>query len=264
MALAAALMGPGWPGVQAGTPEPGQTGRQAHAHVSVPDSPDTGTSQLPAWRTLGLPVALPPDSARLLYDVTGQSGRVRYQASGTLVWDRQGSAYDAQMRISAFLVGSRTQRSVGRLDSTGLHPDRFADTSRRQREVRFDSASARITYSESTREDVLLPGAQDRLSVLLQLAGLLNARPPVQGQRFQMQVVGTSDAEPWEFEVVGLEQPTVPAGRIPAWHLQRVARHPNDTRLSVWLAPQLQHLPVRLSLRHANGDQVEQNLRRHP
>ncbi|HMP12150.1 DUF3108 domain-containing protein [Hydrogenophaga sp.] len=264
MALAAALMGPGWPGVQAGTPEPGQVGRPAPAQVSVPDRPDAVTSQLPEWRTRGLPAALPPDSARLLYDVTGQSGRARYQASGALVWDRRGSAYDAQMRISAFLVGSRTQRSSGRLDSTGLHPDQFVDTSRREREVRFDSASARITYSENARQDVLLPGAQDRLSVLLQLASLLNARPPVQGQRFQMQVVGASDAEAWEFEVVGLEQPTVPAGRMPAWHLQRVARHPNDTRLSVWLAPQLQHLPVRLSLRHANGDQVEQSLRRHP
>jgi hypothetical protein len=93
---------------------------------------------LPAFRTQGLPPARPPASARLEYNVSGQSRGMNYQATGTLDWQHDGVAYQAQMRVSAFMIGSRTQRSAGQLHATGLHPDRFTDISRRERETRFD------------------------------------------------------------------------------------------------------------------------------
>ena len=79
-----------------------------------------------------------------------------------------------------------------------------------------------------------------------------------------MPVVSTSRSEHWTFEVIGREALNLPAGTHQAWHVQRAIRDTEDTRLSVWLAPDLQHLPVRLVLRYPNGDQVEQLLRRRP
>ncbi|TNF58047.1 MAG: DUF3108 domain-containing protein [Burkholderiales bacterium] len=233
-------------------------------HARTPEHPDAAKTPLPMLRTAVLAPASPPDSRRLEYDILGNAGRAKYRASGVLDWRHQGSTYEAQMRISAFLVGSRIQRSTGRLDSTGLHPDRFVDTSRREREARFGEVPGRITYSGSDRQDALRPGAQDRLSVLLQLASRLNAGTPVSGQRLEMQVAGATGAESWEFEVVGREQVDVPAGVFPAWHVRRVARHTDDTGLSVWLAPELQHLPVRVVLREPDGDRIEQGLRSRP
>jgi len=225
---------------------------------------DMRHTAVPATRTRGLPAATPPASAQLVFDVNGQARGLNYHASATLDWLHDGQSYQAQMRVSAFMVGSRSQRSTGRLDATGLHPDRFTDISRRERETRFDSDRERIAYAGHTHEDPLQAGAQDRLSVILQLAARFNVASPVAGQRLNLQVVSASGAERWEFEVVGQEAVRVPAGEFTAWHVQRVARHPGDTQTSFWLAPSLEHLPVRLVLIQPNGDQLEQNLKRLP
>lgn len=219
---------------------------------------------LPAFRTQGLPPATPPASNSLVYDVSGQAKGMNYQASGTLDWQHDGQAYQAQMRVSAFMLGSRTQRSAGQLHATGLHPDRFTDISRRERETRFDGEQARIGYTGIAQQDPLQTGAQDRLSIILQLASRFNAQPPAAGQRMSFQVVGASSAEPWDFEVAGQENISVPAGDFTAWHVRRVLRREGDPRLSVWLAPELDHMPVRLILVQPDGDQLEQALRRLP
>lgn len=219
---------------------------------------------LPAFRTQGLPPARPPASARLEYNVSGQSRGMSYQATGTLDWQHDGVAYQAQMRVSAFMIGSRTQRSAGQLHATGLHPDLFTDISRRQRETRFDGEQARIGYTGIAHQDPLQTGAQDRLSIILQLASRFNVQAPAAGQRMSFQVVGASSAEPWEFEVLGQERVSVAAGEFTAWHVRRVAHREGDARLSAWLAPELDHLPVRLVLVQPNGDQLEQALRRLP
>ncbi len=223
-----------------------------------------GNTALPAFRTQGLPPARPPSSARLVFDVTGQARGLEYQASATLDWQHDGQSYQAQMRVSAFLVGSRTQRSAGLIDATGLHPDRFIDISRRERETRFDGDQARIGYTGLSQQDPLQTGAQDRLSIVLQLSSLFNAKAPTPGQRASFQVVGASSAEPWDFEVVGRETVSVPAGEFIGWHVRRVARQDGDARMSVWLLPSLDYLPVRLVLTQANGDQIEQALRNLP
>lgn len=238
--------------------------------ASATDSPGTSplptqrSGSLPAFRTQGLPPARPPASTRLVYDVSGQAKGLNYHASGTLDWQHDGQAYQAQMRVSAFMVGSRTQRSAGQLHATGLHPDRFTDISRRERETRFDGDQARIGYTGLVQQDPLQTGAQDRLSIILQLASRFNAKAPTAGERMSFQVAGVASAEPWEFEVLGQEGISVPAGDFTAWHVRRVARQEGDARMSVWMAPNLDFLPVRLLLTQANGDQLEQTLRRMP
>jgi hypothetical protein len=238
----------------------------AEAPEGARTTPPTGIrdTAVPSTRTRGLPAATPPASTQLVFDVNGQARGLNYHASATLDWLHDGQSYQAQMRVSAFMVGSRTQRSTGRLDATGLHPDRFVDISRRERETRFDTERERIAYAGHAHEDPLQAGAQDRLSVVLQLAARFNAAAPVAGQRLNLQVASASGAERWEFEVVGQGAVRVPAGEFSAWHVQRVARHPGDTQTSFWLAPSLEHLPVRLVLIQPNGDQLEQSLKRLP
>ena len=206
--------------------------------------------------------AQPPASAQLNYNVEGQSKGLTYNATGLLDWRNEGSTYSARMEIRMFLLGSRVQTSKGQLTATGLQPERFGDKSRSERAAHFDRSQNRIRFSNNAPDAELMPGAQDRLSVFLQLAGLLNSRPEAfaAGQSIDIPVAGTSSSETWRFQVQGLASLDLPAGSVIARHLVREPREPRDTRVDIWLAPSLGHLPVRIRLTQDNGDVVDQRL----
>ena len=211
-----------------------------------------------------LPKAAPPPSAQLVYDVQGTAKGIRYQANGELNWTVQGGRYDARMEVKLFLLGSRVQTSVGTLGPEGLRPERFADIRRGERAAHFERDSGRIRFSSNAPTVELQAGAQDRLSLFLQIAALLQASPSKEGDVLAFQVAGTGGAETWRFEVGPEETLALPAGDIAA---RRVVRHPRDTYdtlVEMWFAPALHHLPVRLRLTQANGDVADQLLRQLP
>jgi hypothetical protein len=204
----------------------------------------------------------PPASAQLSYSVEGQSKGLNYSATGSLDWRNEGGTYTARIEIRVFLLGSRVQTSQGQLAATGLQPERFGDKSRSERAAHFDRSQNRIRFSNNAPDAELLPGAQDRLSVFLQLASLLNARPEAfgAGQNVDIPVAGTSGSEIWRFQMQDLASLDLPAGSLIARHLVREPREPRDTRVDIWLAPSLGHLPVRIRLTQDNGDVVDQRL----
>lgn len=206
--------------------------------------------------------AQPPASAQLSYSVEGQSKGLNYSATGSLDWRNEGDSYTARMEIRMFLLGSRAQTSRGQLVATGLQPERFGDKSRSERAAHFDRTQNRIRFSNNAPDAELLPGAQDRLSVFLQLAGLLNARPEAfaVGQSIAIPVAGSGGSDIWRFQVQGLTSLDLPAGSLIARHLVREPRGARDTRVDIWLAPSLGHLPVRIRLTQDNGDVVDQRL----
>lgn len=213
-----------------------------------------------------LPPAQPPTSTRLDYAVTGRIKGIAYNAEGALDWTVANERYSARMEMKVFLLGSRVQTSTGRVSPAGLSPERFADKSRSEKAAHFDAAQQRIRFSNNAPEAVLLPGAQDRLSLFLQLAGLLQARPTAYatGQTIEMPVVGTGDADIWRFVVGDEVTLTLPAGEMRARQIKRLPRKEFDSTVEMWLAPDLQHLPVRLRVTQANGDVADQQLSRRP
>lgn len=211
-----------------------------------------------------LPKASPPPSAHLIYDVQGTAKGIRYQATGDLNWTAQGGRYDARMEVKLFLLGSRVQTSTGTLGPEGLRPERFADIRRGERATHFERDAGRIRFSSNAPTADLQPGAQDRLSLFLQIAGLLQATPRREGDVMSFQVAGTGGAETWHFEVGAEETLALPAGQTVARRVVRRPREAYDTTVEMWFAPALQHLPVRLRLTQSNGDVVDQLLRARP
>jgi hypothetical protein len=158
--------------------------------------------------------------------------------------------------FGALLLG---WHSEGRLDAHGLAPDRFVDR-RRQRSAlaaNFQRQRGVITYSGEGEDVPLLPGAQDRLSWMVQLPAIVAAQPALArpGATLSMQVTGArGDADVWAFRVVDRQDLNLPAGAVQqALHLRREPRKPRDTRVEVWLDPARQWLPVRLRLSPAEG-----------
>jgi hypothetical protein len=213
-----------------------------------------------------LPPSQPPASTRLQYEVAGRIKGFSYNATGTLDWELDGGRYNARMEMRMPLLGARVQTSTGGVGPEGLMPERFADKSRSERAAHFERAQHRIRFSANTPEAELLPGAQDRLSLFLQIAGLLQARPQAyaSGQVIDMQVAGTGDAEIWRFQVGEESTLTLPAGELRVRHLVRQPRKEFDSTVEMWLAPELHYLPVRLKVTQANGDMADQQLSQKP
>jgi len=236
---------------------------RALAQATAPRQP-AGASADKANTTPG--PAQPPASTQLSYAVGGQYKGLNYSATGALDWRNEGNTYSARMEIRMFLLGSRVQTSQGQLAATGLQPKRFGDKSRSERAAYFDRAHSRIRFSNNAPDAELLAGAQDRLSVFLQLASLLNAHPEAYptGYNIDIPVAGVGSSAIWRFRVRDLATLDLPAGSLIARHLVREPREPDDTRVDIWLAPSLGHLPVRIRLTQDNGDAVDQRLRTLP
>ena len=198
-----------------------------------------------------------PDAASLHYRL--QRGET--VGAARLQWQRE--AGDYLLRLDTDWPGQPAAGSASRglIDSEGVAPVRHAEL-RRSREVRaanFQREAGRITFSGPQLAYALPPGAQDRLSWMIQLPGVLQADAALAraGAQVTLFVVGTrGDAEPWRFEVLGNEPLQLPAGEVPqALRLKREPTRPYDTRVEVWLDPARQHLPVRVVFTTLPGGQ---------
>jgi hypothetical protein len=143
--------------------------------------------------------------------------------------------------------------SRGGFDAAGIAPQRLVERQRNvdARAANFQRDQGVISFSSSTRALALYPGAQDRLSVLLQLMAVAAAEPGGlhPGQRLRLQVAGTrGQAEVWVFEVLGGERLEAAGRPIETVHLVREPTQPYDQRVEAWLAPAAGHLPVGLRL----------------
>lgn len=212
------------------------------------------------------PALLAPP-AELRYDVTAtRANGQTFHLQATLRWTHDGARYDARLSMGALLLGERVQHSRGQIHPGGLSPERFSDRRRSERATHFEPASGRIRFSSNTPDAPWQAGVQDRLSLFLQLGALLNAQPEAypEGRALEITVAGTEDAEPWRFVVGAMMEEILPTGPVLARLLRREPRHPHDSRVELWLAPTLAHLPVRIRITQANGDVADQRLNRGP
>jgi hypothetical protein len=203
-----------------------------------------------------------PDSARLSYKVQGNVKGLDYWASADLLWMQDGAQYEARLEVGAFLLGSRVQTSKGSLGNEGLMPTRFGDKSRSELAAHFQRDKGIISFSANSPDVPLLKGAQDRLSVVLQLSSLLAADPErfPMGTMLSFQTVSQREAEVWQFSVEKEELLHLPYGNIHTLKLNRKPRREFDQQIELWFAPELGYLPVRLRITNANGDSVDQLL----
>jgi hypothetical protein len=217
-------------------------------------TPPSTTERKPAER---FEVAAP---IQVLYEVSGKAKGFPYFARGSLLWQHDGRQYQARYEIGLPLLGSRVQTSQGVLTTLGLAPTRFGDKNKTELAAHFEREKGLISFSANTPSSPLLPGAQDRLSLFMQLAAQLAADPlryPT-GTQIDLQTVSAREAEMWSFKVEGAEQVSLPMGDLQALRLRRMPRREFDQLIDLWFAPTLSYLPVRIRIQQANGDVADQ------
>lgn len=205
------------------------------------------------------PVQVPPP-VRLRYLVKGEARGLHYNAAAELLWQPAASHYEARLEVTAFLLGSRVQTSSGRITPQGLAPTRFADKGRSEQAAHFEREKGHISFSANTPDVPLQPGAQDRLSVVLQLASLLAGNPGhyPPGTQIALQTAGPRDADVWQFTVEGPERLELPGGTVTGTRLVRLPRREYDQKVELWFSESHNFLPVRIKLTQVRGDYVDQ------
>jgi hypothetical protein len=232
----------------------------ASAPVEAPAQAST-TPATASWPTMALG-ALPPSSLAR-YELTGMDKGFTYYANGELRWQHNPQAYALTLTVKAFLIGSRNWRSTGLIDGSGLSPLKFSDTWRGERASHFDREQKRIVFSGNAPVATLQPGAQDQISLYMQLAGAMAGDPEryPAGTRLQVQTATLRDAVPWLLVMAG-QEPLDVAGQTMTttkWVCQPRSQY--DAKVEIWLSPRHAWMPARIRITQVSGSFIDLTLR---
>ncbi|WP_246174086.1 DUF3108 domain-containing protein [Paraburkholderia hayleyella] len=206
----------------------------------------------------GVKFSVPP-SGDLEYDSYYNGMR---NPSGTIRWHSDGHTYTLAIAIPLPFVGTYRYSSHGQIDAFGLAPEQYIEQRGRSAEnvTIFNRDERQIVFTRTPMRLALPEGAQDRFSMLMQLAGLVRGNPDayVPGVTREFFVTDSNSGETWPIQTIGDETVHTAEGLISARHFRRLPRRAGDTRrIDIWLAPSLGWLPARLMQTEPNGAEIE-------
>lgn len=198
-----------------------------------------------------------PASTRLSYVLTGNY-RGEINGNAQVEWIRQGSHYQVNLDVAvgpSFMpLIARHMTSGGELGEQGLRPLRYDEDTkvlfRERRRVSVLFQGAQVVLANGRRESAA-PGTQDSASQFVQLTWLfLTQREQLElGRVIAMPLALPRKLHAWRYEVIGDETLETPMGPVQAWRLKpQQEAGGGDLTAEVWIAPQLQYLPVRLRI----------------
>jgi hypothetical protein len=240
-------------------------------------SPSAATDAEPAAATQAKPPPealriAPPPSAHYLLDVVRTEPKLAnpYYGVGQIRWQHDGQHYTMQIEagINMLLTTVRLYhlQSEGSITETGIKPHSVIETRRGKTttHTQFHYDTHTITFSASDAAIPLTPGAQDRATVFMQLASVGHANPTQfeAGKEITIQVAEDKEAHLHQFLVLNQETINTPLGHLNTWHIVRPPR-PGvySSRIDIWLAPELNWLPVQIRNTESNGAVTMQTIR---
>jgi hypothetical protein len=211
---------------------------------------------LPAW-------AARPQAVTATYRLTKMG-----QPFGTALetFRRDADRYRIESVTSAvgifalFVKGKIRLLSNGEVTAEGLRPTHFehhrGDDPAKRITADFDweKRSATFHYDGKSESAELPSGTQDRISLLYQFM----FKPP-QGAGVELAMSNGRQLNRYQYQVVGEETITTPAGRFKTVHLSKRALGQRDGT-EVWLAKERYYFPVRIAVDEKDGGTLEQEV----
>jgi hypothetical protein len=237
-----------------------RTTNPAKGLIAGPTPPDSAPrAAAPTEPTAGTAEARIAPSMHLRYAVSGRTREQVVAGQAELVWQQAGTRYEARFTQEGAGLARRSQHSAGQLTPQGLLPERYAARARHEEAVHFEHASGRAVFSANRPAAALQAGAQDRLSLLLQLGARIAAQPQAHppGTYLDIQTATARDALVWRFRIEGREELVLPGGHLQTLRLVRLPLGTFEPELEIWLAPALDYAPVRMRLTQPAGDSLD-------
>jgi Protein of unknown function (DUF3108) len=218
-----------------------------------------------ALNQVGVPFKL-PESGTIYYDsfVDGQKLQ-----TGEIDWIVDGNSYRLYVNIPYAFVGPFIFESRGTVDSFGIAPAIYWSQrgTRAPRYSRFDrdqNGGGQMFFSEKPEfTPNIVPGTQDRFSLMFQLASLLNGDSKIDepGTIRSIPVVDYNTLDQWHFKSYGesVNEDIPSLGKAVNRHYALMQREndPYKRQVDIWLAKDLEWLPGRIRSLEANGRVLE-------
>jgi hypothetical protein len=237
---------------------------QSTAQDAVPQAqvqPDAAPKPQPAApEARRYKVDMPP-SADITLDVarTDANG-TKWSGDALLSWRVTPSSYrvkiEAGIRVVFAHVNLLTLTSEGTVGDEGFVPTLMTEKrrGRAMTATHFNRQDGTLTFSASSLKYPLVPGAQDKASVPLQLTAIARGDSKQLSGNIDILVGEDRDASVFTFTVAGQEQLDTPLGRIATWHFVRPPKPGSyNSRLELWLAPAYGWYPVQIRNVEASG-----------
>ncbi|WP_426341131.1 DUF3108 domain-containing protein [Pseudoduganella sp. S-14] len=257
--------------VPAGEPEAAAPDGQSGAAPATPavESAQPQPEAAPPASVQRWKVALPP-SARFELDVRRKDADgTNWSGSANIGWETDGATYKATQEVGISLLIARVKllevSSEGTINETGIAPAKFTEKRRNRSATatHFNQLEQKITFSASERSVPLAAGAQDRATVLFQLAGIGRADVNQFGKPMDILVGEDRNAQLYSFLLVGEDELETQLGKLITWHLARPPKPGSySARLDIWLAPSLDWYPVQIRNTESNGAVTTQTVTR--
>ena len=244
--------------------EPATTSAEAQSPTAVtpPVKEATSPSELSPPEPLGLAVGALPPSTLISYKLTGQERGLTYYANGELRWQHNPTNYEASLTIKAFLIGSRVFSSVGSVGPQGLMPLRHGDKWRGEKATHFDAPNHRILFSNNKPSADLQLGAQDQVSLYVQLAAAMAGEPEryKTGSSVSIQTATINDAVPWTLTLQSEEALQIDGKPVTTTKWVCLPRGKYDTQVELWLSRAHAWMPVRIRITQVSGSFIDMTM----
>ena len=235
------------------------------ASIEDPNSSNSGGEQGGTSNQKGAAFRL-PQSGVIYYDsyVDGQ----KYQ-TGEIDWIVEGNSYRLYINIPYAFVGPFVFESRGTIDAYGIAPSIYWSQrgTRAPRYSRFDrdeKGGGQMYFSEKPEfTPAIMPGTQDRFSLMFQIASLLNGDGKIDeaGSIRSIPVVDYNTLDMWQFksygEAVTEDVPSLGKTTIRHYALMQRESDPYKRQVDIWLAKDLEWLPGRIRSQESNGRVLE-------
>jgi hypothetical protein len=213
----------------------------------------------------GTPFRL-PESGVIYYDsfIDGK----QYQ-TGEIDWISEGNSYRLYINIPYAFVGPFVFESRGSIDAYGISPSIYW-TQRGTRDPRFsrfdrnEKGEGQMYFSEKPEyTPKILPGTQDRFSLLFQFAALLNGDDKIDepGSIRSIPVVDYNTLEMWHFksygEVISDDVPSLGRSTNRHYALMQRESDPYKRQVEIWFSKDLSWLPGKIRSLESNGRVLE-------
>ena len=237
---------------------------------AIPLPPDLSVAPAvsvpPASNALTAKVGDFPPNSQINYKLTGQERGLTYHAFGSLKWQAQSNpstpkTYEAELRVRAFLVGSRVWRSVGSMTENGLAPLRYSDSWRGERAAHFEADQKKISFSGNTPSIELQPGAQDQVSLFIQMAATVSAKSFKLGSELNVQTATARDAVNWTLTYKSDDSIEVDGNRLETQRWVCLPRGKFDSQIEMWLSQAHGGMPVRIKITQVSGNFIDMQMR---
>jgi hypothetical protein len=186
-----------------------------------------------------------------------------------IIWQQDGSSYSLDVKFWILFVGEIFFKSSGKIDEYGISPDNYSEkVGKRNRAVEFNRTNQELFFTSNKAFAPLPLGVQDRFSVIFQLAALVTGNPDIdfEGVARKIPIADVNRLDDWVFISQGDVEVIDQSSEKPmlARHFLRSPRNENDRRrLEVWLAKDLDWLPIKIKQTDPGGTIYEMTLVQH-